>query len=151
MTGDVQTESTAMDGARQGRGSTRKLGALPRSFSILVVDGGSGGSRALGEGLQVHGVAVRYAGDCCEASQALSEPHPPQLVFTDARLRDGSWRAIIEVASKASYSIKVVVVSRVGSIDLYKEAMFGGAFDFITPNTEASQIVELVLDAANPR
>jgi DNA-binding NtrC family response regulator len=92
-------------------------------------------------------VALRLAHDLGEASQVMHGAQPPHVVFTDTKLSDGDWQDVLTLALKAAQAVNVVVVSAVGNISLYFEAMELGAFDFLTPNI-APRDFRLLLQAA---
>src|SRR5271157_2539847 len=70
---------------------------------------------------------------CHEASQSLWGRQPPHLVLTDARLPDGSWEVVVNLAARAPAPVNVIVVSDVVDIALYLEVIQRGAFDFVVP------------------
>ena len=90
---------------------------------------------------------VNHVRDCEEASIALNQRCIPYLVFTDTKLPDGSWEDILKLAATSTQAVNVFVVSRVGNIGLYTEAMMRGAFDFITPNIPPAAFVEVLRTA----
>jgi len=92
-------------------------------------------------------VGLRLARDISEASQAIEGAQPPHVVFTDTKLPDGDWQDVLALALKASEAVNVVVVSAVGNISLYFEAVERGAFDLLTPNI-APRDFPLLLQAA---
>ena len=101
------------------------------------------------ESLKLHGVELTHARNCGEASQALHQHHaPPLLIFTDTRLSDGTYQDILRLAAQAEKFVNVLVVSKIGNITLYMEAMEGGAFDFLTPNVESSRFPLIFRSAA---
>lgn len=91
---------------------------------------------------------IRHVGDCQEASCALHERRVPHLVLTDSKLPDGSWEDILEMAATASQPVNVLVVSRIGNIGLYTDAMMRGAFDVITPNIPPTVFIRVLSNAA---
>ena len=99
------------------------------------------------EFLGFQNVEVIRVRTCREASQALQQGPPPLLVFTDTKLSDGSFQDILKLAAKAEAPVNVLVVSKTGNITTYMEAMEGGAFDLLTPGTEASRFPSIILSA----
>ena len=77
---------------------------------------------------------ISHVCNCQAASVALSLPRIPDLVLTDTKLPDGSWEDILSLAVTATQPVNVLIISRVGNIGLYTDAMMRGAFDFITLN-----------------
>ncbi len=70
---------------------------------------------------------------CQGASQELRRSDPPQLVFTDTTLPDGTWRDVVALAAKAAAPVNVIVVARLVDVPLYIEVIESGAFDFVAP------------------
>ncbi len=118
-----------------------------RITALLVHDHGEHLAR-FEEALRLHKVELTHARTCREVSQAIQQSSPPLLIFTDTRLSDGSFQDILKLAAKAEKFVNVLVVSKVGNITLYMEAMEGGAFDFLTPNIEPSRFPPIFLSAA---
>jgi DNA-binding NtrC family response regulator len=99
------------------------------------------------ECLKLRKAEVAHVRNCQEASEALQQGSVPLLIFTDTRLSDGSFKDILELAAKAEKFVNVLVVSKIGNITLYMEAMELGAFDFLTPNLELSRFPSILLSA----
>jgi two-component system, NtrC family, response regulator PilR len=99
------------------------------------------------EALRLRKVEMAHARNCKEASLALQQGSPPLLIFTDTRLSDGTFQDILQLAAKAEKFVNVLVVSKIGNITLYMEAMERGAFDFLTPNVEPSRFPSILLSA----
>ena len=83
---------------------------------------------------------VYVASNCAEATLLLHSYTPPHLVFTDMQLVDGSWAGILSLAEKTPLAVNVIVVSRNVDIDSYVQVLERGAFDFIVPPFEVSEI-----------
>ncbi|MGA2985398.1 MAG: response regulator [Terriglobia bacterium] len=79
-----------------------------------------------------------------EALPMLQDANPPHLVFTEAKLPDGIWADVVKQAIGARKPMKVIVVSRLVDVDLYVDAMEGGAFDFIVPPLSTSELTHVV-------
>jgi FixJ family two-component response regulator len=69
------------------------------------------------------------------------------LVFTEAKLPDGTWADIVKLAIAAHKPVKVIVVSHFVDVDLYVDTMEAGAFDFIVPPLSASELTHVVKSA----
>ncbi|MGH6630436.1 MAG: response regulator [Burkholderiales bacterium] len=98
--------------------------------------------------LQGPGLRIRVARTCAEARRELSGPKPPDLVFTDIKLPDGDWSDVVRLAEGARAPVNVIVVSRLVDIPLYVQAIEQGAFDFITPPFEPSDVSYVIRCAA---
>lgn len=59
-----------------------------------------------------------------------TEPH---LIFTAAKLPDGSWPTAIKMAKKGAVPVNVIVVGPQKDLKLYISALTRGAFDCLAP------------------
>ena len=119
----------------------------PQVTALFVHDHGEHLAR-YEECLRLRKVEVVHACNCEEVSQALKQDLPPLLIFTDTRLSDGTFKDILELAAKSEKFVNVLVVSKIGNITLYMEAMERGAFDFLTPNLELRRFPSILFSAA---
>jgi putative two-component system response regulator len=108
--------------------------------AVLLLHNSSGPLPALNQELRAQGVRTRQARTCQEASQLLGGPEPPEVIFTETELPDGNWLDVVRLAENAANPINVIVVSRLVDIRLYVEALQNGAFDFIVPPFEPSEL-----------
>lgn len=120
---------------------------LSREVCVLFVHREASHLRKFQEIVADEAVTLRLARDLGEASRVMQEAQPPHVVFTDTKLSDGDWQDVLTLAVKAAEAVNVVVVSAVGNISLYTEAIERGAFDFLTPNI-APRDFPLLLQAA---
>lgn len=119
------------------------------NISILMVHKQQSWLQGLQTILSEHLMAeVNHVRDCEEACVALKRDRVPQLVLTDTKLPDGSWEDILKSAVIAREPVNVLIISRVGNIALYREAIVRGAFDFITPNIPPVIFVQVLKSAA---
>lgn len=123
-----------------------QLETVPRISALFVHDHGEHLLR-FEESLKPYNVELTHARNCEEASHALQQGPLPLLVFTDTRLSDGTFQDVLKLAANAEKSVNVLVVSKVGNMTLYMDAMERGAFDFLTPNMEPSSLRSVFLAA----
>ena len=83
---------------------------------------------------------VDRALSCQEARDLLLQTKTPRVLFTDSILQDGTWRNVLEMARNAPASTAVVVVDRLGDTSAYLDAMERGAFDFLIPPFQVSDV-----------
>jgi DNA-binding NtrC family response regulator len=87
---------------------------------------------ALQRTLQSLGIQTSVAQSCRQARALLQQPNPPEMVFSDPTLPDGTW-AEMAASARAGAPVPVIVVSKVADYKLYITALEGGAADFIMP------------------
>jgi DNA-binding NtrC family response regulator len=123
--------------------TARRASMSEMPLAMLVTDRPIWGSE-LKAMLESRGFAVYVASNCAEATLLLHSYTPPHLVFTDMQLVDGSWAGILSLAEKTPLAVNVIVVSRNVDIDSYVQVLERGAFDFIVPPFEVSEIDHIV-------
>jgi DNA-binding NtrC family response regulator len=121
---------------------------LDHKITALLVHDHGQHLASFAELLRRQNVELAHARNCEEASRTLQQGSPPLLIFTDTRLPDGTFKDMLELAAKAEKFVNVLVVSKIGNITLYMEAMERGAFDFLTPNMELSRFPSILQAAA---
>jgi len=103
----------------------------------------------LKDALERQGVRVIHAESCVQALRNLGGLNPAPLVFTDTPLPDGTWADILALAEKAALPVNVIVVGRAVNTRLYVEAIECGAFDFVAPPFDATDLAHVVHCAAD--
>jgi len=99
--------------------------------------------------LECQGLHMTQVESCAQAKQMLGGLKLAPLVFTETELPDGTWADILAVAERAACPVNVVVVARVVDTRFYVEAMEAGAFDFIVPPFNATDLACVVRCAAD--
>ena len=119
---------------------------LPRSEEIttLVLHEAGESQDALKLALEGQSVKVRCLRSHQEALALLTGPNPPQLVFTQPKLPDGTWEDVVSLALKAAKPVNVIVVGRLANVGLYLQTVNGGAFDFIVPPLTGYELTHVV-------
>ncbi len=97
--------------------------------------------------LEARGIEVSTAQNCGEALLRLWSACPPHLVFTNTWLPDGTWADVLSLARDSLLPVDVIVVSRPVDIGLSIEVLERGAFDFIVPPFEASELDHVIRGA----
>lgn len=115
--------------------------------ALLLQDGQSTYTPELHRELRAQAVEVQLAGSCEDFRALVTSPDPPELIFTDLKLSDGTWEEVVQISQGASLPVNVIVVSRLVNIRLYTEVLQKGAFDFITPPFHASELSHVVRSA----
>jgi DNA-binding NtrC family response regulator len=80
---------------------------------------------------------------CHETRSILTKADPPRLIFTDLKLPDGTWSDVLQLASKASPAL-VIVVSPDVDAHLYLDALEQGAFDFLVPPFVGAEVAHVL-------
>lgn len=111
--------------------------------SVLWVSGEQSTDLALRKVLRDAGMGVRVAQSCAEVWRMLRDFGAPDVMFCDTSLPDGTWSDILALASRGTKPIPVIVLSRVGDINLCVKALQEGAADFIVPPFYGSDISHL--------
>ena len=122
---------------------------MMEGISALLIHQNSDTLRALKYVLEGQGVRVTQAGSRARAKRVLGGLNPVPLVFTDAQLPDGTWADILTLAEKAALPVNVIVVARVVDTRFYVETIEAGAFDFIAPPFNATDLAYVLRVAAD--
>jgi DNA-binding NtrC family response regulator len=86
---------------------------------------------------------------CREAAELVAGRGIPELIFTQTKLPDGSWRNLLNLAQTAFPAPGVILVTRLEDIRLYLDAMNEGVADYIVPPFEALGIAHVIQSALN--
>jgi two-component system response regulator PilR (NtrC family) len=122
---------------------------MTKGISALLIHENSNTLRALKCLLEGQGVRVIQAGSRARAKRMLGGLNPVPLVFTDAQLPDGTWADILELAEKAAMPVNVIVVAQIVDTRFYVETIEAGAFDFIAPPFNATDLAYVLRCAAD--
>jgi two-component system response regulator PilR (NtrC family) len=97
--------------------------------------------------LERQGMSIIHAESQAQAKRMLGGLSPAPLVFTDTQLPDGTWADILALAEKAAQPVNVIVVARVVDTRFYVQAIEAGAFDFLAPPFNATDLAYVVRTA----
>jgi DNA-binding NtrC family response regulator len=151
FTADPKPDTARVNGVLEGwlrPGWLSKVHRDSTPIAVLMVYGERSPLRNLTEVLsQQFSAEITHARNCQEARIVLEQSALPHILFTDTKLSDGSWEDVLGMAKTASQAVNAFVVSLVGNIVLYTEAMTRGAFDFITPNIPPAAFSEVLRSA----
>jgi DNA-binding NtrC family response regulator len=120
---------------------------MKEQITALLVHQNSDTMMALKSTLEAQGMRVVQAGSRAAAKKMLGGLAPYPLVFTDAHLPDGTWVEVLAAAEKAKRPVNVIVVARVVDTRFYVQAIETGAFDFIAPPFNATDLAYIVRSA----
>ena len=116
-------------------------------ISAVLVHENSETMVALQKALERQGVRIVRAESCAHAKRLLGGLSLVPLVFTDAQLSDGSWVDVLEAAAQAAEPVNVIVVARIVDTRFYVEAIETGAFDFLVPPFNATDLAYVLRSA----
>ena len=96
--------------------------------------------QALKQALEQLGIETDTARSYKQARIFLEQPNPPELVFSEVNLTDGTWSAVLSLAAQASVPVQVIVVSQVVDYKLFIDVLESGGADFIMPPFQAADL-----------
>jgi DNA-binding NtrC family response regulator len=120
---------------------------MTNSIKALLVHHNSETLATLKGALERQGMHIIHAQSRAQARRMLGGLDPVPLVFTDKQLPDGTWADILAVAEKAAQPVNVIVVARVVDTRFYVETIETGAFDFLAPPFNATDLAYVVRSA----
>ena len=112
--------------------------------TVLLVSSDAQILDAFEESLRTIGIEPEIARSCLQAREALSRPLPPQVVFSDGFLSDGSCKNVLELAARSEAPVRVIVIAEKMDYELYLDTLDAGAADFITPPFLALDLAWLI-------
>jgi DNA-binding NtrC family response regulator len=122
---------------------------MTERITALLVHQNSETLTTLKLALERQGMRILQAGSQAVAKRMLGGLNPAPLVFTDTQLPDGTWADILAIAEKAKRPVNVIVVARLVNTRFYVEAIETGAFDFIAPPFNATDLAYVVRSAVD--
>jgi DNA-binding NtrC family response regulator len=120
---------------------------MNEKLTALLVHDNSETMAALRDALERQGIRTVRAESRAHAKRLLGGLDPAPLVFTDTHLPDGTWADILAVAEQAAQPVNVIVVARLVDTRFYVEAIETGAFDFLAPPFNATDLAYVVRSA----
>jgi len=120
---------------------------MTERITALLVHKNSETLAALKGALERQGMRTIQAESRAQAKRLLGGLNPAPLVFTDTELPDGTWTDVLAAAEQAKKPVNVIVVARVVNTRFYVEAIETGAFDFLAPPFNATDLAYVVRSA----
>jgi CheY-like chemotaxis protein len=109
-------------------------------------------SHTLDTALQNLAVETHRARSCQEARNVLERASgPPDIVFTDTTLPDGTWKELLAMGRQMQVPSKIVVVATMADTRLYIDAMENGAFDFMLSPFASDDLAHVIRCATDKR
>jgi DNA-binding NtrC family response regulator len=122
---------------------------MKEKVKALLVHHNSETLTALKAALERLGMSITQAESRAHAKRLLGGLNPVPVVFTDTHLPDGTWADVLALATKAAKPVNVIVVARVVNTKFYVEAIETGAFDFLAPPFNATDLAYVVRTAVD--
>lgn len=103
----------------------------------------------LQESLNRIGISADLARTCEHARTLLEQANPPELVFSDSNLPDGSWAGVIGMTTSSTDPVPIIVISKDRDYQTCMDAMDAGAADCIGPPFLAADVAWVVRNTLN--
>ncbi len=103
---------------------------MPNDLSVMVVDDESIVGKRLKPALEKRGYQVEVFGDGKDAIERLQQ-RPFDIVVTDIRMPDVDGMQLLEHIVSGKLQTKVILITGYATVDVAREALRKGAFDFI--------------------
>ena len=125
---------------------------MNRKLNIMLVDDEAIVGKRLKPSLEKEGYAVETFGDGTSALERMAQKEF-DIIVTDVRMDDVDGMQIPEHVKANSPRTKVIIITGYATVELAREALVKGAFDFIAkpfkPGDLRSIIEKAVLELAN--
>ncbi|MBI4640210.1 MAG: sigma-54-dependent Fis family transcriptional regulator [Candidatus Tectomicrobia bacterium] len=118
----------------------------PAAKTILVVDDKESVRSSLEKILKREGYQVLLAEDGLKALDIV-RAEPVNLILTDLMMPGLSGNELLKAAKKAIPEIEVVVITGFGTVETAKEAIKGGAYDFIEKPLQRTTVTKVIQKA----
>jgi DNA-binding NtrC family response regulator len=116
-------------------------------FRILIVDDEQIVCDRLSAEMERAGFVVEACTESAAALQRLAEQHF-DLLITDIKMRGPTGIELLSFVRESRAQTKVIVITGFATVETAREALRGGAVDFIPKPFKMSQLRELVLRIA---
>jgi DNA-binding NtrC family response regulator len=120
---------------------------MTERITALLVHQNSETLATLRGALERQGMRIIHAQSRAQAKRMLGGLNPAPLVFTDTQLPDGTWADVLALAQRAKLPVNVIVVARVVDTRFYVDVIETGAFDFLAPPFNATDLAYVVRSA----
>jgi len=125
---------------------------MAQKIEVLLVYTDDEPVQSLSLALEKLHVATQRVHTCQQARNLLTATDsPPEVVFTDTTLPDGSWRELLAIRREMEVPSKIVVVARTLDPGLYVDAMEHGAFDFMLAPFAKDDLAHVIRCATDKR
>ena len=116
---------------------------MGKKIKLLVVDDEAIVGKRLKPSLEKHGYEVETLGNGRSAIERIGEKDF-DIIVTDVRMDDVDGMQILEYVAAKSPCTKVIIITGYATMELAREAMVKGAFDFIAKPFKPSDLRVIV-------
>ncbi len=116
---------------------------MEKKIKLLVVDDEAIVGKRLKPSLEKHGYDVETLGNGRSAIERIGEKDF-DIIITDVRMDDVDGMQILEHVMAKSPSTKVIIITGYATVELAREALVKGAFDFIAKPFKPSDLRAII-------
>ena len=120
---------------------------MEKKIKLLIVDDEAIVGKRLKPSLEKHGYEVETLGDGKSAIERIGQKKF-DIIITDVRMDDVDGMQILEYVMAKSPLTKVIIITGYATVDLAREALVKGAFDFIAKPFKPSDLRVIIEKAA---
>ena len=120
---------------------------MEKKIKLLVVDDEAIVGKRLKPSLEKHGYEVETLGDGRSAIKRIGQKDF-DIIITDVRMDDVDGMQILEHVLAKSPRTKVIIITGYATVELAREALVKGAFDFIAKPFKPSDLRVIIEKAA---
>ena len=120
---------------------------MEQKLKIMVVDDEAIVGKRLKPSLEKHGYEVETFGNGKSAIKRIDEKKF-DIIVTDVRMDDVDGMQILEHVETVSPDTKVIIITGYATVELAREALVKGAFDFIAKPFKPSDLRVIIEKAA---
>ena len=120
---------------------------MEKKIKLLVVDDEAIVGKRLKPSLEKHGYEVETLGNGRSAIERIGEKDF-DIIITDVRMDDVDGMQILEHVMAKSPFTKVIIITGYATVELAREALVKGAFDFIAKPFKPSDLRVIIEKAA---
>jgi DNA-binding NtrC family response regulator len=120
---------------------------MERKLELLIVDDEPIVGRRLKSALDKHGYEVEVFETGQSAIQRLKE-RQFDIVVTDVRMEDADGLDVLEAVKQSSPRTKTILITGYATVELAREALAKGAFDFLAKPFQPKDLRTMIDEAA---
>jgi DNA-binding NtrC family response regulator len=120
---------------------------MERKLELLVVDDEPIVGRRLKSALEKYGYEVETFETGQAAIQRLKEK-PFDIVVSDVRMEDADGLEVLEAVKQSSSRTKTILITGYATVELAREALAKGAFDFLAKPFQPRDLKEMIEKAS---